>query len=265
MSYSDINHALNMLAGLEAFSNGSTRSPDAVYAATVLKLHALDAGHVEGTEGFMDAIKKGAKNVKDWIVALIKAIKEYLTSTDRKVAETRKKVSDLGKQIDTAHKAAKAEKKEGGDHAAGWKTDPKLEQFSKSIESIISDLEGIDGSKAQPVEFTADTSKAITELKVLLKASGEEKSDPYAFAEKICDIIKTIDAQYTSFCAALKKWGDSKDEKELGSIKMGPDFHKISSELHDASRRLTKMSEEMVKRCSAELAATTGKTEKEEE
>lgn len=265
MSHSDIQHSLNMLSGLEAFSNGNVRSPDAVYAASVLRLHALDAGNIEGSEGFMDAIKKGAKNVKDWIIALIKALKEYLTNTDRKIAQQRKQVSDLGKTIDDNKKKAKAENKVG-EYAGGWINDPKLGDFSKSIESIISDLEGIDGVKATPVQWEPDLSKALTGLKALLKASEDSKTDPIAFGEKITECTKAVDGQMTNFVAALNKWRSGFDEKELGAVKMGPDFHKAMTEINDASRRLVKMTDAMIKRCEdeAEFDFMKGGDKKEE-
>lgn len=77
-SFSDVEHFSTILSGCEAFSNGDTRSPDAVYALTVLQLHANDAGIHAGQEGFMDAIKKGAKKTKQWILDLVKAVRAWL-------------------------------------------------------------------------------------------------------------------------------------------------------------------------------------------
>lgn len=256
---SDIQHSLSMLAGLEAFSNGDTRSPNAVYAATVLKLHALDAGHVEGSEGFMDAVKKGAKNAKDWIVALIKAIKAYLTDSDRKIAQQRNKVSELGKQIDAGRKKAKSEEKEESKNSAGWITDPKLGDFSKSIESIIADMEAADGVTTSPVDWAPDSSKSVTALKELLKLSEDEKTNPLTFSEKVADCADKVGDVITAFNNALAKWRSTKDDRELGAARMGPDFHKVMGLTDDSRRRLIKMSEAMIKRCEAEVLAVVGK------
>lgn len=84
MSYSDVEHYATIISGCEDLTSGNVKSPDAVYAFTVLQLHAGDAGLVAGQEGFMDSIKAGAKNVKEWIKKLIQAIRDYFKSKEGK-------------------------------------------------------------------------------------------------------------------------------------------------------------------------------------
>lgn len=88
MSYSDIEHFSNMVAGCESINAGDYKSSNSLYTQSVLKLHANDAGTYAGQEGFLDGIKKGASNVKEWVLKLIKAITDWwksLKSDKRKV------------------------------------------------------------------------------------------------------------------------------------------------------------------------------------
>lgn len=82
MNYSDIDHFSSMISGCESLIAGK-HTPDSVYAFTVLKLHAQDAGYVAGQEGFLDNVKKGAKNTKDWILKLLKAIRDFFFGSNR--------------------------------------------------------------------------------------------------------------------------------------------------------------------------------------
>lgn len=83
MNFNDVEHYATMLAGCESINTGNYKAEDAVYATTVLKMHANDAGLFAGQEGFLDAIKSGAKKTKDWIAALIKSITDWLSNKYR--------------------------------------------------------------------------------------------------------------------------------------------------------------------------------------
>lgn len=80
MSLSDAEHFSMMYSGSESLNLFMTNKGDLTeqgkQAFNVLKLHAADEGHVAGTEGFMDSIKKGATKTKEWLVKLIKAIRD---------------------------------------------------------------------------------------------------------------------------------------------------------------------------------------------
>lgn len=87
----DLEHYGTIISGCESFSAGG-RGPEAAYAVTVLKLHAQDAGLVAGTEGFAEAVRKGASNTKDWIIKFIKALRDFFTGGYAKV---KKLVNDI--------------------------------------------------------------------------------------------------------------------------------------------------------------------------
>lgn len=104
MSYSDLEHFSNMIAGCESINEGDYKSPNSIYAQTVLKLHANDAGLYAGQEGFLDMIKKGASSVKKWFLELIKAIVNFIGEVngqnskrrliERQIAEREKKLKN---------------------------------------------------------------------------------------------------------------------------------------------------------------------------
>ena len=96
MSFGEVEHFATMLAGCESISNGNTTNTDAKYALSVLKLHANDAGLYAGQEGFLDSIKRGANNVKEWILKLIQAIRNWFKGS-KKEKEIEKVVLDIEK------------------------------------------------------------------------------------------------------------------------------------------------------------------------
>lgn len=103
MELHDIEHFSRMVAGCESVSEhldcNVGMSEEGRYTYAVLQLHAQDEGLVEGTEGFMDSIKKGAQSAAKWIRAIIQAIKDYIrgvSRADRKeIEEIKKKLSEI--------------------------------------------------------------------------------------------------------------------------------------------------------------------------
>lgn len=85
----DLEHYVTIISGCESvqdnFNHGLKLDYNGQYAMSVLKLHAQDAGHVAGTEGFLDAVKRGATNIYEWIKKLIETIRGWFrTSTVEK-------------------------------------------------------------------------------------------------------------------------------------------------------------------------------------
>ena len=99
-------HEAEMLTGYDelatAVSEGQALSPEATYTYSVLKLHAQDDGvQVSGQEGFLDSVKRGATKVYEWIMALIRSIRDWLFGKPRQVAqEKQEEVIELAKTYD---------------------------------------------------------------------------------------------------------------------------------------------------------------------
>lgn len=87
MSFGEIDHFATMVAGCESINSGQPLTPDGKYAYAVLKLHATDMNAVAGQEGFLESIKNGANNVKEWIKKLINAILDFVFKGRKKVKE----------------------------------------------------------------------------------------------------------------------------------------------------------------------------------
>lgn len=98
----DLTHYSRIIAGLESvhehINYNAGIDVDGVYALTVLELHAADEGEVEGTEGFMDSIKRGATNIYEWIKKMIAAIRDWFRGN--KVDKEAERLDQLSKQFD---------------------------------------------------------------------------------------------------------------------------------------------------------------------
>ncbi|QBZ70617.1 hypothetical protein pETSU_036 [Edwardsiella phage pEt-SU] len=78
----DLTHYSRIIAGLESvhehINYNAGIDVDGTYALTVLELQAQDEGYIEGTEGFMDSVKKGAQDIVKWIKQVLTAIGNFL-------------------------------------------------------------------------------------------------------------------------------------------------------------------------------------------
>lgn len=85
------------------------KTPEAVYTETVLKLEAGTYGIIDGQEGFLDNIKRGATKVYEWIKQLIKSIRDWffgksqkdMTEVKRVLPEKVKYFNELPEKIQT--------------------------------------------------------------------------------------------------------------------------------------------------------------------
>lgn len=97
----DLNHYGRVIAGLESvhehINYNAGIDVDGTYALTVLELHAQDAGEVAGTEGFLDAVKRGATNIYEWIKKLIATIRDWFRTS--KVDKEAERLDQLSKQF----------------------------------------------------------------------------------------------------------------------------------------------------------------------
>lgn len=87
----EIQHYSRVILGCESINNvlthGGKLTEDGRYAQTVLRLHTEDMGHIAGTESFLDSFKKGAESLKDWVLKLVKAIREFITGKKKERPE----------------------------------------------------------------------------------------------------------------------------------------------------------------------------------
>lgn len=176
MSYSDVEHYANMISGCESLANGDSKSPNAVYAFTVLQLHANDAGLYAGQEGFLDHVKKGAKKTKEWLEKFIKALKEFISTIWTKVVAKAKRVfGSSNKEIaaDAAKTSFGALKTIVGDldRVINGSYSDTLEKFNlkKDIQDL-SDLaeqadKMLDSNKVDIESFWTKVNKLLLDLK----------------------------------------------------------------------------------------------------
>ncbi|EBY9764048.1 hypothetical protein D5W64_13120 [Salmonella enterica subsp. enterica serovar Saintpaul] len=176
-SFSDVEHYATIISGCEAFSHGNSNSPDARYALTVLQLHANDAGLYAGQEGFLDHVKKGAKNVKDWILALIKAIKNYIQERRGDTQRIKEKHAAFKKRYEEAKSKAKSQEKIAKLRSIYADVNDKLKPAVVSVREKAESIdEKMQGETFSTIGYGEGLKKTISELKSLEKAI--EADDP---------------------------------------------------------------------------------------
>lgn len=97
----DLDHYITIISGCESvqqsINHGVKLDYNGRYAQSVLKLHAQDNGHVDGTEGFLDFIKRGASNIYEWIKKLILTIRNWFRG--KRVDKEAERLDQLSKQF----------------------------------------------------------------------------------------------------------------------------------------------------------------------
>lgn len=100
-AHDDVVHYGRIIAGLESvhehINYNAGIDTDGKYALAVLELHAQDEGEREGTEGFMDSVKRGASNIYEWIKKLIQAIRGFIANA--RVEKEADRMNELAKAM----------------------------------------------------------------------------------------------------------------------------------------------------------------------
>lgn len=238
MSYSDIEHFATMVSGCESLTNGNPKSAEAGYALTVLKLHANDAGLYVGQEGFLDHVKKGAGNVKQWIIALVKAIKEYLTSAARRVDKAWKNLTTIKAVYG---KLSPEDKKKADDKLASAGT-----TLGKAIEVAVTKLkdakEETESDAFGAIDFNPALEGVIHSMTEAFDAA--EKGTVFLIAENLKTSISKLDAVILATNNKLSSFvsGEETNEKSEAAKKVGAWVNKVGSVNENAVKLLESIS-----------------------
>lgn len=155
---------------LDVQENGAEKTPEAVYTETVLKLDAGTYGIVDGQEGFLDNIRRGAIKVYEWIKSLIKAIRDWLFGGKKKeYAEATKNLKTLDISADVQKLGGK-----GIDGLIFERPEAKIPALTSADKAIIN--ESIKKVAAEP-EFTAKLSDKRTEMIELITMRAKRQLD----------------------------------------------------------------------------------------
>lgn len=170
--FGEIEHLATMVTGCEnlnlAMSGKAQLNSDGNYAYAVLKLHVADMGSVAGNEGFLDGVKKTAGKVKEWLAALIKAIKEFLTGKKKTVKEQEDETKAIKAKADKVVKEVVA------------KEPAKRTEWDKNMDKAVSGMD--EGIKS-----------LITKAEALKEQVGGEAFKEIGFESKELDhVIKLL-------------------------------------------------------------------------
>lgn len=198
MSFSDVEHHIAVFDGCESLLSGNSKTANAQYAFTVLKLHAGDQGVYAGQEGFMDTIKKGARSTVKWIKQIIQAIRDYMKGISR---EDRARINEIEKYL-KEFKAANYDPKEAYDAmmAPALVIKEKLEAVREAGEGAIPGRGPI-GASMERVEELIDFLK------------GDEEWSLYKPIDKLLAELKNTLTRVNSDLE--KAVAGKKDDEEL--------------------------------------------------
>ena len=280
ISINDIDHPLTVISGFESICNKDFKSPNAVYAQTVLKLNGCDLAAIAGQEGFGSAIKAGAKKVIEMIWKLIKNIKEFFFgSKGGKSDTTMAKVNTETKKVVLEIKAL---------------PNPKLEKLLKEAKDQKERLDKITSGEYGLVKF-GNYKDFVSGLKEAQQASykkfdtvgmsivkfsqgaenGYKTDDLRKYIEKLTDLISSDShINHDDKLAVIKTIEHAGDVTDtLASVRteakkliaeMTPDLEKCTETLkrigqvQDDDGTLTKQYD-VLKSFSIQLSSATGK------
>lgn len=227
MSFGEVEHFATMLAGCESINSGKPLNSDGRYAYAVLKLHAADFGAVAGQEGFLDSIKRGASNIKEWIIKVIRAIRDFLTGRGKK---SFKKAGPVNSNKEDHERVKEVSEKIPGVEKAIENLKPQYEQIAERITNL--DVEGLLNVQ---VDIRQVTDK-MDELLALLKrtdankeASKIESQISRAFGASRKELYKLLDG-----IDAKVKHATPDEERKLSSITvMSKDFTELHARIEN--------------------------------
>lgn len=199
MSFGEVEHFATMLSGCESINAGEGTNLDAKYALSVLKLHANDAEVYAGNEGFFEKVKEGAKNIKDWIIKLIKAIRDWLK----------------GPQIQEVDKKDKALKE----------VETEVQNAIKNPEILKENKSAPKEEKQSPKEASTATPPSSLKLNYVPSKSKEENSSTIQERYKvILSEIKASGAESLVRVLELLTFVNGLDKEKIMKEKFGYEF-----------------------------------------
>lgn len=217
----DIEHYARIVSGCESINlrlaGGSKLTEDGRYAQSVLCLHANDAGLYAGQEGFFEKVKEGAKNIKDWIMKLIKAIRDWFKGSqvqnvdkmDKALKEVEAEVQNAIKNPDVLKESNPAPKEE--------KPTPK--ETKAAAPSTPSTTPSSSSSKLNyvPSKSKEENSTAIQErYKVILSEINSSGAESLVRVIELLTFVNGLDKENIM----KEKFGYGFGvEKQLGSLK----------------------------------------------
>lgn len=171
MSFGEVEHFGTMLSGCESINSGNALTADGQYAFAVLKVHANDAGLYAGNEGFLDAIKRGANNVYEWIKKMIRAIRDWIRGT--KVDQEVRKMEELAKATESPDSQVAAIKRMDVIKVLRQIRDQKdgsvAGNESISIDTIVNEVDNMSVDRRKQVEIYLSKIADTPEFKEVVK------------------------------------------------------------------------------------------------
>lgn len=181
----DLSHYARIIAGCESInyvlSGNGHLTEDGRYAQSVLKLRAQDEfGALAGNESLLEGVKKGARKLKEWILSLVAAIKNFLTGAGKQ----KKDMQTRYNEIKAAHSKATPEAKSKVEE----KWNPALKPYAEVFTRIVDKLKNASPETLKPsfeaLGFSPDTERAVDLMQQAIKDCQNE-ADFFSLYDKV--------------------------------------------------------------------------------
>lgn len=239
----DITHYARIISGCESINyvnnNGGQLTDDGRYAQSVLRLHAQDEfGALAGNESILSGIKKGAKKLKEWIAALVKAVKDFIFGSQK----AKKNFEAEYKALKAAHEKVPADKKEAVEEKLKAAVTPYGQVFERIIEKLKKlNTEG----QAEAFAKLGEKPNMNQTIKWMETARNHAESGALFLAATDAKMAgNNIDAVINSITGKLSTFsnGEESQEKNAAAGKVSAWLNFASSVAHSITMNLTGMS-----------------------
>ncbi|QBZ70608.1 hypothetical protein pETSU_027 [Edwardsiella phage pEt-SU] len=211
----DVDHYARIVSGCESINhvlsgNGSL-TEDGRYAQSVLKLRAQDEfGALAGNESLLEGIKKGARKLKEWVIALVKSIVGYLTGSTKKAKDVMARHADVEKN----YNKLQADQKEKIEE----KAKPAITAHGKVFERIIDKLTSLqeEGKSFSQIGHTVSMTDVIQEMKSALNMA--EAGTWIAINVHLKRAVDRLNGQINSVKDKLNSYANGEETTERNSL-----------------------------------------------
>lgn len=246
----DIEHYSRIIAGCESINhvlsgNGSL-TEDGRYAQSVLKLRAQDEfGALAGNESLLEGVKKGARKLKEWIVALVKSMVGFITGSTKKVKEVGARADEFAKK----YNSLKAEQKEKAKEEIKSIVTPHGQVFTRIADKLEALQKESEDKAFDVIGFKPDLSQTLKRIKAVIEAC--EEGNWISAAGELKLSIGNIDGQLNSLTTKLSvvtkldelKNGEGTPELNSAAGKVASWLNKATAVSHSISMNFAGVNE----------------------
>lgn len=252
----DVEHFAKIVSGCESINNlvnnGVALDTNGRYAQSVLRLHAQDdLGSIAGNESLLSGIKKGAKKVKEWILELIKAIKNYVTGAHKKSKDFEADYRALKAKHTQAQSKAKSAPPEKSKKTEEWEEifDNSAKGFDGPLKEILTRFnemeKTVSGDGFKTIGYSPSFGNVKPGIERAIELAESDKPDPWFIQNSITVAMNKMTAEINAVEKKLAAWNQKTDEKDVGGSNIGTEVSKGVTQMGAINNGLTTLLERL--------------------